>query len=229
VHASSHNAAAVGSIQVLTCRSLALVCAVALLATGCASGSKATGQSGANADRPFEYLDQQSGVTVSALEKPLLFAHNRSALSPNLLDTPTLRGTPNLRDYVSINAASVNRVGKLNYLLIAYVWSTFDERQEPSRPVTDRVQLLADGRSIELDASGGTPADFGMMRPVGAPSGRPVKTFVYRTDLATLRLVADAQELQVQTTAGDAVQNYRLWDDQRKALDQLVNSLDEQR
>jgi hypothetical protein len=229
VHASSHNAAAVRSLQVLTWRSLVLVCAAALLATGCASGSKATGQSGANADRPFEYLDQQSGVTVSALEKPLLFAHNRTELSPNMRDTSSVRGTPNLRDYVSINAASVNRVGKLNYLLIAYVWSTFAERHEPSQPVTDRVQLLADGRSIELDARGGSPADFGMMRPVGAHSGRPVKTFVYRTDLATLRLVADAQELQVQTTAGDVVQKYKLWDDQRKALDLLVHSLDEQR
>lgn len=218
-----------GTVRMLNCRSLVLLCAVPALLTGCASGSKATSQSQANGDRPYEYLDPQSGVTVSTLEKPLLFAHNRNGLSPNLRDTPSARGAPNLRDYVSITAACVNRVGKLDYLLIAYVWSTFDERHEPARLVIDRVQLLADGRAIQLEASGGTPADFGMTRAVGAPSGRTVKSFVYRTDLGTLRMVADAQDLQVQAGGSDAEQNYKLWDDQRKALDQLVRSLEEQR
>ena len=213
----------------LSRRNLLLLGAVAVLVTACASGSKATGQSGGGVEGPYEYLDQQSGVTVSTLQKPLLFAHNRSELSPNLRDTSSARGTPNLRDYVSITAACVNRVGKLDYLLIAYVWSTFDERHEPTRLVIDRVQLLADGRAIQLEASGGTPADFGMMRAVGAPSGRAVKSFVYRTDLATLRMIADAQQLQVQAGGSDAEQNYKLWDDQRKAFEQLVRSLEEQR
>ena len=151
------------------------------------------------------------------MDKPLLFARDRSERAANL------------RDYVTITAATVNRGGHRDYLLIAYIWSTLDARYEPARPVADALLLVADDRRIRLDAHGGTPADFGIMRVVGAPAGRTVKPLVFPTDLATLRYVAAARSLQVQANVGDDVLIYLLWDDQRKALDRLVRFLDGER
>jgi hypothetical protein len=120
----------------------------------------------------------------------------------------------------------VDRVGKLDTLLIAYIWSTFDDRHEPAAPVIDSLELRVDAHNIHLDANGGTPAQFGIMRPVvGGPAARNSRPLVQRTDLATLRTIAAAQDLEVVAHAGSVDLHYRLWDDQRKALDQLLRSL----
>ncbi len=162
---------------------------------------------------PVEYLDEQSGATVTAMDKPLLFARDRSERAANL------------RDYVTLIAATVNRGGKRDCLLIAYIWSTLDARYEPARPVADSLVLVADDRRIRLDASGGTPADFGIVRAVGAPAGRTVKPLVFPTDLATLRFIAAARSLEIGAQVGEELVSYTLWDDQRKALDRFVRFL----
>ena len=82
------------------------------------------------------------------MDKPLLFARDRSERAANL------------RDYVTMTAATVNRGGKRDTVLIAYIWSTLDARYEPARPVADTLVLVADDRRIRLDASGGSPGDF---------------------------------------------------------------------
>jgi hypothetical protein len=183
------------------------------LLTACAGGPAVVDQSSANSKHPNQYIDEQSGVTVAATDKPLLFARDRHQ-----------RGA-NLRDYVTMTAATVDRTGKRGCLLIAYMWSTLDARYEPLRPVPDTLILLADDRSIRLDASGGTPAAFGVIRAVGAPAGRTVKTLVLPTDLDTLRYIAAARSLQIQANVDDAMVSYVLWDDQRKALDRFVQFL----
>jgi hypothetical protein len=199
-----------------TRRILAGLCIATALLTACASGPADTGQ-GANAKQPHEYLDEQSGATVTVMDKPLLFARERSERAANL------------RDYVTMMAACVNRGGKRDYLLIAYIWSTLDARYEPARPVAETLTLLADDRRIRLDASGGTPADFGLKRAVGAPEGRTLNALVYPTDLDTLRFIGAARDLQVQAKVADDVVSYMLWDDQRKALDRLVRFLNGER
>ncbi len=187
--------------------------ACAALLAACASGPRDVDEAPKKAKQPIEYLDQQSGATVTAMDKPLLFARERSERAANL------------RDYVTMTAATVNRGGKRDCLLIAYIWSTLDARYEPARPVADALVLLADDRRIQLDARGGTPADYGIVRAVGAPPGRTVKPLVFPTDLATLRYIAAARSLQVQATVSDEVQSYMLWDDQRKALERFVRYL----
>jgi hypothetical protein len=194
------------------------------LVAACSSGRDVTAKTSGDADAPRETHDQKSGATVWSPEKPLLFAHERNELTPNMRDAPSGRGAPSLRDYVSIVGVRVDRVGKLDYLLIAHIWSTFDQRLDPGQPPIDSVELRADGRSIFLDPSGGTPADFGIMQPVGTPKGRTVKSLVYRTDLATLGRVAAAQDLAVLVHSRNAEPHYKLWDDQRQALNNLVRS-----
>ena len=193
-----------------------LLWSVAALLAACASSSGVNGQP-AGAGAPREYLDDTSGVTVTSMTKPLLFAHDR----------PEKRAQ--LRDYVTVAAASVNRQGHRDYLLIAYLWSTLDASHEPTRAVPDTVVLLADNHPIRLEAGHGTPADFGIVRPVGAPAGRTVKTLLLVTDLDTLDSVGKAQTLQVQAQTSEGPVDYVLWDDQRKAMEGLVRYLNGER
>ena len=163
--------------------------------------------------QPIEYLDEATGATVTAVNKALIFARDRSERAANL------------RDYVTLAAAVVNRGGKREYVLIAYIWSTLDTRNEPAKADADALVLVADDRRIRLSANGRTPSDLGIARPVDAPSGQQVTPLVFPTDLATLRFVAAARSLQIQTAVAEVAVSYELWEDQRPALDHFVRFL----
>src|SRR5258706_12201867 len=81
--------------------------------------------------QPEEYLDEQTGATVDVVDAPLVFARDRSERAANL------------RDYVTVAAAAVNRGGKLEYVLVAYVWSTLDPRYAPASALADSILLVA--------------------------------------------------------------------------------------
>ena len=190
-----------------------LLCAlwlVALLASGGAAGR-------APPPQPEEYLDEQTGATVDIVDAPLVFARERTERAANL------------RDYVTLAAASVNRAGKLEYVLVAYVWSTLDPRYAPASEQADSMLLIADDRRIRLDNNGRSPTDLGIARPVHAPAGQDIKPLVFPTDLATLRFIAAARHLAVQTQLGDDTVDYELWDDKRRALDRYVRFMDGER
>lgn len=180
-----------------------------ILNVGCASAPVA--------EQPTEYLDEQTGATVTAVEKPLIFARDRSERAANL------------RDYVTLAAAAVNRGGKRDYVLIAYVWSTLDPRYEPAKADADALVLVADDRRIRLTANGKSPSDLGIARAVDAPPGQNAAPLVFPTDLATIRFIAAARSLQVQTRVGDIAVSYELWEDQRPAVDRFVRYLDGER
>ncbi|MGH8264254.1 MAG: hypothetical protein ACRET4_12300 [Steroidobacteraceae bacterium] len=76
-----------------------------LASTLCALAGAAT------AHDPIEYLDEKTAATVTAVHAPLVFARERRDVAANL------------RDYVTLVAASVNRSGNISYVLIAYFWS----------------------------------------------------------------------------------------------------------
>ena len=182
----------------------------ALLASAGAAGRAPPAQ-------PEEYLDEQTGATVDVVDSPLVFARERSERAANA------------RDSVTLAAASVNRGGKLEYVLVAYVWSTLDPRFAAASGLADSLLLVADDRRIRLDAAGRSPADLGIARPVHAPSGQDVKPLVFPTDLATLRFIAAARNLAMQTQSGADTVSYELWDDQRRSLDRYVRFMDGER
>jgi len=187
----------------------ALLAGALVLIAGCTS-ARAIPQ-------PHEYLDEQTGATVTAVDAPLVFARERSERAANL------------RDYVSVVAASVNRGGKVEYVLIAYVWSTLDALNAPAPGLADSLVLVADDRRIKLSANGKTPAELGIARAVHAPPGQDTKPLVFPTDLDSLRFIAAARSLAVQTMLGEDTVSYDLWDDQRAALDRYVRFLNGER
>jgi hypothetical protein len=154
---------------------------------------------------PTEYLDETTGATVTVVNKPLVFARERSEHAANL------------RDYINLTAASVNRGGKTEYVLIAYVWSTLDPRYAAAGG-SQALVLRADDRRIELNANGKQPSDLGIGESVHAPPGQESKPLVYPIDLPTLRFIGAARSLTVQAVGEEDSFDYELWDDQRAAL-----------
>jgi len=192
---------------------LVAIVAAALLA-GCAASPFESDEPAPGAQQPREYLDEQTGATVTAVERALVFARDRSERAANQ------------RDYVTLAAATVNRGGAREYVLIAYVWSTLDPRYEPANVDPDSLVLVADDRRIRLSANGRTAADLGIARGIDAPRGRAAKPLAFPSDPATMRYIAAARNLEVQAKDDDTVVSYILWDDQRSALGRFVSFLD---
>jgi len=187
----------------------ALLTGALLLVAGCSSAPAIP--------QPHDYLDEQTGATVTSVDAPLVFARDRSERAANR------------RDYVTVVAASVNRGGKLEYVLVVYVWSTLDAQNAPASALADSLLLIADDRRIRLNANGKSPAELGIARAVHAPAGQDAKPLVFPADLDTLRFIAAARSLAVQTTRGEEVVSYELWDDERPALDRYVRFLNGER
>jgi hypothetical protein len=169
---------------------------------------------------PSQYLDPTTAATVTLVGKPLVFYHEHPELAVHM------------RDYATVAAAAVDRQGKTDYVLIAYFWTTFDTHGgstgEPSprdRSTPQKLVLLADDRSIELDLAAVPAHDIGIGEKVHAPPARNAQPSIYRTDLATIGFLAAARRLELIPSANDSDSRYALWDDQRAALDAFVKQL----
>jgi hypothetical protein len=173
---------------------------------GCAAAPNPTG--------PKEYLDQATAATISVVGRPLVFARERRELAAYS------------RDYITVAAAAVDRMGKVDHVLIAYYWSTVDRRYSSGGPsVADPLVIVADDRRLQFSLQGYSAEQAGIGKPVHAPPGPDVHPTVYRTDLETLRFLAAARHLAIVKDPEDASTLYELWDDERPALGALVRLL----
>ena len=164
--------------------------------------------------QPQEYLDEETAATITVVGEPLVFACPRPELAANV------------RDYVTLAAAAVDRSGKVSYVLIAYFWSTVDPRLRPDAlPSPEPLVLQADDRRIELKLRGHSAHEAGIGMPVHAPPGAAVTPNVYGTDLATLRFAADARHLTLLADSGGTALSYELWEDRRTALRSFVHHM----
>jgi hypothetical protein len=161
-------------------------------------------------ERPTEYLDEHTAATVTIVDKPIVFARERPELAANV------------RDYLTLSAASVNRSGKISYVLVAYFWSTLDAFGAPSADTSDQLVLAADDRRIRLSTQGHSAKEAGIANPVHAPPQHDGPPTVYGTDLDTLRFLAAARELTAVRGVDAAVQTFEIWDDGRAALGAFV-------
>ncbi len=178
---------------------------LAVLAAGAASASDAP---------PREYLDEETGATVTAVDRPLVFAYPRQELAANA------------HDFATLAAAAVNRAGKINYVLLVYFWSTVDPRMRAdSLPGPEPLALQADDRRLSLRLHAGSARDAGIGAALHAPAGSDIRPFVYATDLATLRYIAAARQLVLHAQSRSNSLNYELWDDRRGALRAFVRHM----
>jgi hypothetical protein len=169
-----------------------------------------------SADSPREYLDETTAATITVVAQPLVFAHERPDVAVYT------------RDYVTLAAASINRGGRIQYVLVGYFWSTLDTRtQRAAAPAADSLVIAADDRRIRPALEGLAPREVGIGTAVHAPPGRLASPKVYRTDPGTLRFIAEARRVTVSAGADGSGVTYEIWEDQRAALRSFVRSLGE--
>jgi len=146
------------------------------------------------ANAPREYLDDETGATVTFVGRPLVFARQHAA--QGWFTNPQQNYmTPAPRDYVTLAAAAVNRGGKYSYVLIGYFW-VVGARGSLEKACIGREHLVLElsDRRIELAPCDGSARDAGISQQVHRPSLADAKPGVYPTDLATLGLIAESAD-----------------------------------
>lgn len=167
----------------------------------------------AASNEPLQYTDDQTGATITAVNKPLLFAHNRSEMN----NGP--------RDYVTLAAVAVDRSGKYTYLLLAYFWTVGVAQGAGGDPqLCQPLALqLQDGR-LELPPES-SAHDAGIGVAVHRPPFGSKTPCVYPTDLATLRRIAQTPHPVLYSAGTAASVQYDLFEDRTAALREFVAQL----
>jgi len=201
----SHRVRLVLAIPVLKDWRLRLLAAPLALLAGAALASD---------NPPIEYLDEDTGATVTAVEEPLVFEYARRDLAANG------------HDFATLAAASVNRGGKVEYVLIVYFWSTVDPRMRTDTlPAAEPLVIQADDRRLTLKLRGHSAHEAGIGLPVHAPPVGNAAPNVYGTDLATVRFIAAARQLALLADSDGTTLTYELWTDRRPALRAFVRHM----
>jgi hypothetical protein len=136
------------------------------------------------APAPTELLDERTGVTITVVDEPILLARDRREVAANA------------RDYVTLVAAAQNNSGRVSVALVAYYWSTIDERTAAAAASSDpALKLLADGRDLTLTASEPFPAAFANPENLLAPPASRYERRAYPVDREALEFLASSRRL----------------------------------
>lgn len=164
---------------------------------------------------PATFLDEDTGVTLTVVAKPLVLARDRRDIAANA------------RDYITLVAVERNQTGKRNLVLLAYRWSTIDRRVNPQADAGARgLVLVADGRDIRLQPiSDLLPTELRPRAQLLQPDVTDVAAVAYRIDEPTLRYIADSQRISGFYADARGALPFALWADGREALGEFAASL----
>jgi hypothetical protein len=161
---------------------------------------------------PLEYLDQQTGATITVVGRPLVLIDKRQSSMAS-----------NASDFVTLAAAAVNTSGKVSYVLIAYFWSTGVPRHREGAALgAERVILQVDDQQIELAPRGRSAREIGIGVPIYPPPFGDTTPYLYAIDLATFRLMSESRQLTLHVESSGSPLNYELFEDGRVAVRQFV-------
>jgi hypothetical protein len=161
-------------------------------------------------ERPPEYLDPETAAQVMTVSSPLVFARAHQDVSANS------------RQYATVAAVSINRMGHYEYVLLVYLWSTVDPRLGAARHPGQNLILLADDRAVRLVRDSRGLREFGISRPLHAPEHMRGQPRIYRTDRETLQFIAAAQRVRLLLEADEDARPFEVWTDGRPELAQFV-------
>ena len=158
-----------------------------------------------------EFLDEQTGTTLSVVAKPLVFARERIDVAAHA------------RDYATLVAVEVDSSGKYNEYLLLYRWSTVDPRMSPAPGAhAGELKILADGRVIDLTPLEPMPVSLRRRKELHVPPHGDVVAHAYPVDTATLHFIAASRELTVLMPQEPLDTPFQLWEDGRPALEQFA-------
>jgi len=152
-----------------------------------------------------EFLDPETGVTVSFSDTPLVLYQDRSGRAAFA------------RDLVNIGPIQVNRMGRNRYYLWLGIWSTIKTTYDDSRADGySLVTVYADGEPMLLNLAGWNSTAIGVSRPIYSRPVSGAHEAYYEVSIDQIRMLAEAQEIRV-LTSGDRSTSYEMWDNSESA------------
>jgi hypothetical protein len=178
---------------------------LALAALGCAS------QSVAADNRPIEYLDETTGATVTTVGRPLVFIRDSS------------RAIETGAEYITLAPARIDRSGRIQYVLVAYLWSVGTGADLPAANA-DRLLIEAGAQTLTLQSIGHSVSDLGVQQPIHPPPLGTAIPYFYIVDIPTYRAIATRQKVNLQLP-GTPIRTYTIFDDHFRAFAEFVRAI----
>jgi hypothetical protein len=167
------------------------------------------------ASNVHQYIDTETGITLTGLQEPAIFYH----ASPRL--------AANVRDYLYVGPVEMNRMGKLaNYLWIAE-WSTIDRRPGESSvtPVASpfaEVVLFLDGLPMLLQDQHDKNDRKGVpLKPYSLPVDT-INSVYMRVSRDQLRRIAAAKTMTISVSGIDRRRTYKLWSGNPRLFESII-------
>jgi len=146
----------------------------------------------------LQHLDQETGVTITRAEKPLVLYRDRSAQSAHG------------RDYVYLGPIEVNNMGRRHYYLWLGIWGTADNRVADVDDF-ESIVMFVDGEPMSLEATGWTPGAIGASGSVYVKPVAAATDAYYSVTIDQIRLMAEAGDIELR--AGTVrTKLYTQWD-----------------
>jgi hypothetical protein len=164
---------------------------------------------------PAKSLDPETGVSLTVVDEPLIFARERRDVAANA------------RDYVTLVAAEFNEAGRRRLVLVSHQWSTVDVRASDFVSVAHtELLIVADGRDLRFAPLPETIAAAFRGNPaLAAPEDAHVLTAFYDVDASTLGYIATSRTLTAAYPDSFALP-FALWRDGRSAMARLLDDLE---
>jgi hypothetical protein len=161
---------------------------------------------------PRDLLDERTGVTVSVPGAPIEFTNEASGASAN--------------DFLTLVAVQRDDQGQYTTLLLLYRWQArYDGDQVPAEAGAGDLQIVADGRTLDLQPLPRPPAGLPRAKDLFVPAVTQPAMRAYATDLETIRLIATSHNMTVKLPVESPNGSYTMWHDGRPALEQFVKHL----
>jgi hypothetical protein len=169
----------------------------------------------AHTPAPDEFFDATTGATLSVAHEPLLFS------CANSMSVETSA-------YISVTAAQIDRSGKAQTYLVAYLWPNLPESLcHLSRSAfAQNLEFVADGTLIHLEPAGQVPPELGNASRLLAPLAANFERAVYLTDLKQIESIGKSRELKLRI--GVDANSFELWGDPRASWRELVGHMQTQ-
>jgi hypothetical protein len=183
--------AAAGATPVRNAARVAVALVGVAVLAGCASGP-GTGTR--------EYLDEHSAATVTVVQPGITFARDRTDLAAHA------------RDYFTIVAVDVNRMGTHEQYFYCMDWSTIDKRAV-REPTADgrQYRLVADGRAIPLTPTSKSLREIGVVERPIEHQAKTTSVLLVPMERDVIEYVAQARTLRILLDDAGTSFRYDLW------------------
>jgi hypothetical protein len=161
-------------------------------------------------NHPVEYLDDTTGATVTTVARPLIFIRADS------------RASQNGAEYLTLAPARIDRSGKIQYVLVAYIWSVGGA--DPAGANADRLLIEAGEQILTLQSSGHAASDLGLHQPIYPPPLGTAVPYFYLVNMATYRAIATSTRVSLQLP-GIPPRTYTIFEDHFRALAEFVRTV----